>query len=88
MPLEPGSPVAKELRGASGSGGSPFAVDWSQHHQQQQQYQVSGAGGTGGGDGMKGGPDGAVSGSTDATAADIISFEQRKVGWDRTCMRV
>lgn len=52
VPLEPGSPVAKELRG--GHCRSPFSIDW-----QQQQP----------GDDV-----------TAAAAADIVSFEQRKVG--------
>jgi hypothetical protein len=66
-PLEPGSPVAKELRGA----GSPFALDW----QQQQQQSGDGAGAAAGGSlASDGGADAA------ATAADIINLEQRKVG--------
>lgn len=69
-PLQPGSPVAKELRGGSSS---PFAVDW-QHN--------SGSG-AGAGDGGPQALD--VSASTDAAqaAADIIGLEQRKVCWCR-----
>lgn len=63
-PLEPGSPVAKELR----NGGSPFAVDWQQ---------LSAIGGTGS-DGQHA-SDVTASQDAAATAADIIGFEQRKV---------
>lgn len=69
-PLEPGSPVAKELR----CGSSPFKADW-----QQQQQELSSSSVADAGDGRLG-PD--VNHSTDAaaTACDIIGFEQRKVG--------
>lgn len=69
-PLEPGSPIAKELRSRQGSS-SPFKVNW----QQQQQQQLTA------GDGS---PQ-AASASVDAAtaASDIISFEQRKVSFRR-----
>jgi hypothetical protein len=54
VPLQPGSPVAKELRG--GQPRSPF-TDWQQQQQGQGDSSVPAA----------------------AAAADIISFEQRKV---------
>jgi hypothetical protein len=63
-PLQPGSPVAKELRG----GGSPFAVDW-QHHSD---------GGTASGDSSQA-PDVSGSTDAALAAADIIGLEQRKV---------
>lgn len=70
-PLQPGSPVAKELRGGS----SPFAVDWRQ--------QLSGSGSLSGGgvtaDGSVQGLDVSASVEAAQTAADIIGFEHRKV---------
>lgn len=71
-PLQPGSPVAKELRGGS----SPFAVNW-----RQQPGGSSSSGGSGRvtADGCVQDPDVSVSMDAAATAADIIGFEHRKV---------
>lgn len=63
-PLQPGSPVAKELRG----GNSPFAVDWKEYS----------AAGAGTGDGSQP-QDVSASTDAALAAADIIGLEQRKV---------
>jgi hypothetical protein len=60
VPLQPGSPVAKELRG--GQPRSPFTVNWQQQGQGKGDSSVPAA----------------------AAAADIISFEQRKVSTKRS----
>lgn len=70
VPLEPSSPVAKELRGRTTTNSSPFRIDWQQQQASgpDRLLQVQ-----------------SPSKDAFTAASDIISFEQRKVNWGAVC---